>query len=96
MPNKKEPAMIKLYSNGCPNCVRTGKIFDKKGVPYETVKVDDATAGRLRSKGHRQLPVVESPVGTWDGMRPDKILEAAQHDHAQAGVLGMMDGPAIA
>jgi glutaredoxin-like protein NrdH len=95
---RKETAMIKIYaSDTCVKCGPTKRAFDKKGVSYEVVEVDNnpKVQALLRAQGHHELPVVVTPHETWTGFRPDKILTAAAQFHADPAA-GLSTGPEVA
>ena len=66
-----------IYSRpGCVQCAATYRAFDKAGLAYTVVNVDeDREAMRyVLGLGYSALPVVASGSVTWSGYRPDNIL----------------------
>lgn len=64
---------------GCRQCTQTVKVLTTKGVPFVEVELSSVPGKveELREAGNMQAPVIESPVGTWFGFRPDRISELA-------------------
>lgn len=71
---------VTVYSKpNCQPCRATYRTLDKFGVPYEVIDVSEDHDARewLIAEGHKQTPVVVSPIGTWSGYVPDKIRALA-------------------
>lgn len=71
---------ITLYSkNACPQCDATKRVFDKKGLEYTVVRLEDSPEAveMFKSKGFLAAPVVLAGDHEWSGFRPDKISEVA-------------------
>ena len=67
---------VTVYTReNCYQCKLTYADLDKKGIDYELVDLDKNPDifTRLKSEGHRALPVVVSPIGTWAGLRFDML-----------------------
>lgn len=75
--------MTTIYSSpNCRPCRQTKLNLDKAGIPYLEIDIstESGAAERLRERGYRQTPVVESPVGTWSGMDEVKIQELIEFE----------------
>jgi glutaredoxin len=67
----------------CSACRATKVGFNKVGVEYTVVEVDDEAADQLRREGHSAFPVVKVDCGddaswSWSGYRFDDIKRLAQ------------------
>ncbi|ASR85952.1 NrdH-like glutaredoxin [Mycobacterium Phage Niklas] len=71
--------MITIYTTGpqCSKCNLTKRAFDKAGVEYTEVRLDQApeTAEAMRADGHMVAPVVNDRQlnVTWSDFRRDMI-----------------------
>lgn len=69
--------MVTLYSKpGCPKCMATKRLFDKKGIAYSYVDVTqspDDYAYVVNTLGYQALPVVETDTDHWTGYKEEKI-----------------------
>ena len=87
--------------NDCTNCTNTEKQFDRNGVPYREINVEEDNEPReefggltpfehVVSKYGRQMPAVVVDDGAfgdhWTGIRLDKILETTAR-FREAGLL---------
>lgn len=45
---------MKLYSNGCPNCIRLKSMLDNKGILYESTDIQF-----LIDNGYQSIPMLE-------------------------------------
>jgi len=53
--------MIIVYSmEGCAQCVQAAKLLERKGVPFEVVKIDEDFEAYdfLKREGHRSMPQI--------------------------------------
>jgi len=52
--------------NGCAGCVAVAQHFDRIGVNYKAVKIDENEAAMafFRAAGHRSVPQIYTPDGT--------------------------------
>jgi glutaredoxin len=53
--------MIIVYSmEGCAQCVQAVKLLERKGVPFEVVKIDEDFEAYdfLKREGHRSMPQI--------------------------------------
>lgn len=69
--------MITIYStSNCPKCKLTAKRFDKHGVEYAVVRLDEnpAILEIVKSAGFETAPVVHAQM--WDGEDYDDVLFA--------------------
>lgn len=74
--------------NNCAACVGTKAQFDKLGVPYTEINVEDdkyaSFAQMLVDQGYRAMPVVkvaapgEGLIEDWSGSQPDRIRALAE------------------
>ncbi len=51
--------MIKLYTTGCPNCLKLEERLDEKGIEREVISDMSTVTNFLLSKGFRTVPVLE-------------------------------------
>jgi glutaredoxin-like protein NrdH len=99
MPEKEEPVSIKIYSSrSCTQCAMTKRLYDRDGVGYETVMIDnnEIAQARLKAAGHQQLPVVVTDTETWTGFQPERVKASIEHYKASRPASAAMDGPSIA
>ncbi|AHY26892.1 NrdH-like glutaredoxin [Mycobacterium phage ZoeJ] len=74
--------MITIYTTGpeCHKCNLTKRAFDKAGVEYTEVRIDQdpERAERLKTLGHTTAPVVRDTLTntTWSDFRGDLIKAA--------------------
>ena len=59
----------------CIQCKMTKQEFDKLGLAYETINLDEQPRyrERLKGMGYYQAPVIMTDECVWIGFRPDKI-----------------------
>jgi glutaredoxin-like protein NrdH len=98
MPEKEKHVSIKIYSSSsCPQCAMTKRLYDRDGVAYESVMIDnnDAVQARLRADGHRQLPVVETATATWTGFQPELIKASIEHHKASQTSGAVVEGLSV-
>ena len=72
--------MVTVYTaQHCMPCKATKRKLNDLGVDFTEVDVTEDHDARayLVSLGHTQTPVVESPIGSWSGYKPDRILSLA-------------------
>ena len=75
---------VTLYSlPACQPCRLTKLRFEKLGIPYTEVSLDDESLAYTRSLGHVSAPVIEVDYGegvttSWAGLRPDYIVALAE------------------
>ena len=65
----------------CVQCDQTKKEFDKRGIIYETRRLDRSPKAieRFRELGLLAAPIVESDDRRWSGFRLDKIKSLEYH-----------------
>lgn len=76
--------MLKITVWELPNCVQchqTKREFDKRGIIYETRRLDKSSKAvkRFLELGFSQAPIIESDDRRWSGFRLDKINSLAMH-----------------
>lgn len=59
----------------CVQCTATFRKLDKEGISYEVVQLTEESVEAFKADGHMQAPVIVSPIGTWAGFMPAKIME---------------------
>lgn len=66
----------------CVQCTATIRKLDALGLAYRYVDVteDLDTACRLRTEGHRQMPVVEADGEVWSGYQPELLEKLRGRD----------------
>lgn len=77
---------VTVYSReNCFQCKLTYRDLENKGIDFDVVDLDkDPDAlNRIQAAGHKSLPVVETPVGTWTGFRPDMLSDLAVAENAK-------------
>lgn len=66
----------------CSYCDQTRKYYERQGIPVEYVNLSNESNAkilmRLKSEGYESLPIVRTSNQTWQGMRPDLMIQAAQ------------------
>ncbi|AOR22374.1 glutaredoxin domain-containing protein [Clostridium taeniosporum] len=71
--------MIKIYSTSwCPDCIKTKKYFDLKGLKYEEINVADKHEDReevFKVSGQRSVPVIDMSGNIIVGFDKKKIDE---------------------
>jgi glutaredoxin-like protein NrdH len=75
-------AKVTVYTRkGCVACMGTFRALTKAGIDYEAIDTtcNPALEDELRARGALQMPVVVSPIGTWDGFRDDRIRDLREH-----------------
>ncbi|MGW6132342.1 glutaredoxin family protein [Cellulomonas sp. NPDC055163] len=75
-------AQVTVYTRtGCQACRFTFRALDKAGIRYEVVDTTGNTEleDELRARGAMQMPVVVTPIGTWDGYRDKHIKALVEH-----------------
>ena len=72
---------ITVYTKpACVQCNAIVKAFDKAGISYQKIDVNDNPEARdyVLSLGYLALPVVHvSPTVHWAGFRPDRVADLA-------------------
>jgi glutaredoxin-like protein NrdH len=76
--------MLKITVWELPNCVQchqTKREFDKRGIIYETRRLDKSSKAvkRFLELGFSQAPIIESDDRRWSGFRLDKINSLEMH-----------------
>lgn len=67
---------VTVYSKpGCVQCAATLRKLAQHGIDFTLIDVtqDPVALEYVTGLGHVQAPVVETPVGSWSGYRPDLI-----------------------
>ena len=73
---------VTVYTRtGCVMCGATFRALAKAGIEYQAIDTTGNTdlEKELRASGALQMPVVVSPIGTWDGYRDDRIRDLRDH-----------------
>ena len=68
--------MVTVYTtDNCPACFATKLALKKRGIAFEQVDITNniAMQEKLKSRGHRRMPVVVAGNDEWAGFLPDKI-----------------------
>ncbi|GAA2230428.1 NrdH-redoxin [Herbiconiux moechotypicola] len=68
--------MTTVYTkNNCRPCEATKRWLTKHGLTFVEINLDEHPEARdqLVARGFMESPVVDSPIGTWSGFRPDLI-----------------------
>lgn len=62
-------------TSNCVQCIQTKKQFDKMGIRYDEMALEQHPdkLEEFKSKGLLQAPIVETDTRTWTGFRLDKI-----------------------
>lgn len=65
----------------CQQCLMTAKQFDKRGIIYQTKRLDRSpkAVDRFLELGLMAAPIVETDNKRWSGFRLDKIDSLAYH-----------------
>lgn len=65
----------------CVQCMQTKKEMDKRGIIYETRRLDRSTKAveRFKEMGLMSAPIVETDDRRWSGFRIHAINGLAQH-----------------
>ena len=65
----------------CVQCAQTKKQFDKLGIRYDEMALDQHPdkLEEFKSRGLLQAPIVTTDTKTWSGFRLDKIQSLASH-----------------
>lgn len=75
-------AKVTVYTRkGCVACMATFRALTKAGIEYEPIDTtyNQTLEDELRAAGAMQMPVVVTPIGTWDGFRDDRIRDLRDH-----------------
>jgi len=73
---------VTLYKTpNCQACRATARMFDKKGIVYDTINLDQhpELLEQFKSIGHTQSPIVVAGNKSWSGFRMGRI-EALAND----------------
>lgn len=78
----RPPITIYTKSN-CPNCDKTKKFAQQRGIEYEEFNVEENEAALqfIKEMGYLQVPVVVVPFYDgqtqvhWSGLRPDLLVQ---------------------
>jgi len=64
----------------CAQCDQTKKAFERAGVPFGELKIDDSEdlMRQVKEMGYMSAPVVVTDFGSWSGFRPDRIKETVK------------------
>lgn len=68
--------MVTVYTtNNCPQCFTTKLALKKRGIAFEQIDItgNAAMQEKLKSRGHRSMPVVVTDTDEWAGFLPHKI-----------------------
>lgn len=70
--------MIIVFSkDNCVQCTWTKNLLNQRRLPYTEINLDEPANEDLRHElagaGPRQMPLVQTPTGSWSGFSPDKI-----------------------
>ncbi len=62
-------------TSNCVQCIQTKKQFDKMGIRYDEMALEQHPdkLEEFKAKGLLQAPIVETDTRTWTGFRLDKI-----------------------
>lgn len=76
----KIPVTVYTKSN-CVQCVQTKKQFDKLGVIYNEVNLEENPdkVAEFQARGLLAAPIVTTDIKEWSGFRLDKINGLAGH-----------------
>jgi glutaredoxin-like protein NrdH len=76
----KIPVTVYTKSN-CVQCDQTKKQFDKHGVEYNVVNLEEnlEKLEEFKERGLMSAPIVTTDVKEWSGFRLDKIEGLARH-----------------
>ena len=72
----------KVWStDNCSQCMMTKRQFDKLGITYEALRLEDHPdkLEEFKTKGLLQAPIVETDIKIWSGFRIDKIKSLASY-----------------
>lgn len=76
-----QPHKTIVYSlPSCVQCDMTKRFLKKNNIPFDEVDLSedpDATE-RVKQMGYSTAPVIESPVGTWGGFKPDRLNQLVE------------------
>ena len=66
---------------GCVQCSQTAREFDKRGIIYQTKRLDKSAKAveRFIEMGLTAAPIVETDTKRWSGFRLAKIQSLEQH-----------------
>jgi len=66
---------------GCVQCDQTAREFDKRGIVYQTKRLDKSVKAveRFMELGLLAAPIVETDTKRWSGFRLEKIKSLEQH-----------------
>lgn len=68
--------MVKLYSkNGCPQCKMTKRMLTERGIDFVEINTTEHPEyiEKLKNRGIKSLPVVDTETDSWTGFQPTKI-----------------------
>jgi len=68
-------------TQSCVQCIQTKKQFDKLGVRYDEMALEQHPdkLEEFKAKGLMQAPIIETDTKTWTGFRLDKIQSLARY-----------------
>ena len=76
---------VTLYhpAGPCPKCAATKLYFQREGVDFTPILVDEEVIQRLKDEGHQSFPVVvvthdDGSTWTWSDFRHDEIKRLAK------------------
>lgn len=74
MTRRTNPPITVWTLPDCISCDLTKRAFDRRGVEYNEVPLDEEHAALFRSRGYLSAPIVDAgDDGSWYGLRPDYI-----------------------
>lgn len=73
---------ITVYGqDDCSYCEETRKYYERQGIPAEYVNLSNPTNAKvleqLRKEGYSSTPIVRTTNQTWQGKRPDLMVQSA-------------------
>jgi len=73
---------ITVYGqDDCSYCEETRKYYERQGIPAEYVNLSNPTNAKvlekLREEGYSSTPIVRTQNQTWQGKRPDLLVQSA-------------------
>lgn len=73
---------VTVYTkSNCVQCDQTKKQFDKNGIEYSEVNLEENLdkLEEFKSRGLMAAPIVTTDIKEWSGFRPDKITGLIGH-----------------
>lgn len=74
-------------TTNCPQCMSTKKMFDKLGVRYDELALEQHPdrLDEFKEAGHLTAPIVQVDETTWSGFRFDRIQALAKRLNLEVG-----------